>query len=394
MACGRRWGKTAVGLIAVIDGHGAWRGQYRGGLGGKRIWWVVPSYGDATEVWRDLKRATEMVATKVSEVGMRIDLPGGGSITVKSADNPDALRGRGLDGVVVDEAAFCNGDTWHRALRPALADRLGWAILMTTPNGLNWFNDLFDAAGTDSEWATFQRPTSDNPLVSAKELASARRAMGDAAFLQEHEALFISIDGAEFPGEYFGDELFVGRMPSGCYAKVVALDPSKGKHAKRGDYQAAVAVGVWESCCYVDAVLQRVPVGQAVDATVALAMRYGCRTIAYEANNFQELLGAEFERRLQGHRFHGITVLPIVNTANKEGRIQSLDPFLRNRELRFVDSPGTRLLLQQLKEFPMAAHDDGPDALEMAIRTSLAMLNHDEQPANPVQDILRQRGFV
>ena len=40
-----------------------------------------------------------------------------------------------------------------------------------------------------------------------------------------------------------------------------------------------------------------------------------------------------------------------------------------NRELRFrADSPGCRLLVDQLMDFPIADHDDGPDALEMCMR--------------------------
>ena len=89
LACGRRWGKTALGLIAVLVGHGAQRGQYRGALDGGKIWWVAPSYPIASEVWRDLKRAVKDIAVRVNEVERRVDLPGGGSVMVKSADNPD-----------------------------------------------------------------------------------------------------------------------------------------------------------------------------------------------------------------------------------------------------------------------------------------------------------------
>ena len=80
------------------------------------------------------------------EKQMRIDLPGGGSITVKSADDPDSLRGVGLDGLVFDEAAFARREAWVNGLRPALADRQGWAVFLSTPCGQNWLHDLFVAA--------------------------------------------------------------------------------------------------------------------------------------------------------------------------------------------------------------------------------------------------------
>ncbi len=78
-----------------------------------------------------------------SESERLIVLPGGGEFQVKSADNPDSLRGAGLDGVVVDEAAYVKEEAWTEALRPALSDRRGWAMFISSPNGYNWFHTLF-----------------------------------------------------------------------------------------------------------------------------------------------------------------------------------------------------------------------------------------------------------
>jgi predicted phage terminase large subunit-like protein len=393
LSCGRRWGKTALGLIAVIVGHGSFRGQFRGALGGGKIWWVTPSYPIASEVWRDLKRAVEGVATRISEVERRVELPGGGSVMVKSADNPDSLRGAGLDGVVIDEAAFCDEDVWARVIPPTITDRKGWAALLSTPNGFNWFHDLFEFASGDSQWDVFQRPTVDNPLIDPVELENIKRGMPLAAYMQEYEACFTSVAGAEFPGDYFHYHIWVDKLPEGISAGCVALDPSKGKNAKRGDFQAAVYTGFHDGLLYVDAILDRVPVGAAVDNTLSLAHRYGARLVAYEGNNFQEeALAPIFEDRLHGNRLHGIRLICITHTESKEGRIQSLDPFLRNGSLRFVRSPGAKLLVNQLKEFPMAAHDDGPDALEMALAHSLQLLNS-APDYDPVQEILRARGY-
>ena len=59
----------------------------------------------------------------------------------------------------------------------------------------------------------------------------------------------------------------------------------------------------------------------------------------------------------------------IHNTVNKQVRIRRLGPYLSQRRLRFLSgSAGTRLLVDQLRDFPAGAHDDGPDALEMALR--------------------------
>ena len=79
-------------------------------------------------IWRNLKHSLRGAWLEKNENERRIVLPGGGSITVKSADNPDSLRGAGLDGVVMDEASFMAREAWTEGIRPALADRQGWAI--------------------------------------------------------------------------------------------------------------------------------------------------------------------------------------------------------------------------------------------------------------------------
>lgn len=60
-------------------------------------------------------------------------------IYLKGADNPDSLRGVALDGCVLDEFAFMEKGVqlWDKIIRPALADRVGWAIFSSTPNGRN-----------------------------------------------------------------------------------------------------------------------------------------------------------------------------------------------------------------------------------------------------------------
>ena len=100
VVCGRRWGKTLLGLIACVEGHGPPGSGFRGALEGGNVWWVAPSFPIAQEIWRDLKRALRGAWTDKKEKQFRIELPGGGSITVKSADDPDSLRGVGLNGVV------------------------------------------------------------------------------------------------------------------------------------------------------------------------------------------------------------------------------------------------------------------------------------------------------
>ena len=202
VVCGRRWGKTLLGLLACLEGHGPKRGGYPGALEGAAIWWIAPSFPIGTQIWNDLKHALRGAWLDKHEKQWRIDLPGGGSVTVKSADNPDALRGVGLDGVVLDEAAFMSEAAWINGIRPALADRQGWAMFLTTPNGMNWFHGLFEAAETRPGWLRWQRPTSENPKIPREELVAAREDMGELTFRQEHLAEFVIAGAGLFKPEW------------------------------------------------------------------------------------------------------------------------------------------------------------------------------------------------
>jgi predicted phage terminase large subunit-like protein len=158
--------------------------------------------------------------------------------------------------------------------------------------------------------------------------------------------------------------------------RAIALDPSKGGDAQRGDYSAYVLVGIDASgVVYVEADLARRPTPQMVADGAAICRRFRPTVFGVEANQFQELLcdelAAEFVRQGVGY----VVPAAIHNYAKKPVRIRRLGPYLSQRRLRFLSgSAPTRLLVNQLRDFPAAAHDDGPDALEMALRLAEEML--------------------
>ena len=65
------------------------------------------------------------IGTSAHETELRVDYPNGGQVRLYGADNPDALRGIYLDGIVLDEYADMDPRVWSEIIRPALADRLG-----------------------------------------------------------------------------------------------------------------------------------------------------------------------------------------------------------------------------------------------------------------------------
>lgn len=218
VCAGRRFGKTTMCLKVALQGHGpvvdeqTAEREWKGALHGARVWWLAPVYQQASGVWTALKSATAPRSSRdrsedavlKSEVERTIWLPGGGSVTVKTADDPDNLRGSGLDGVILDEAAFMKEEVWAQVIRPALIDRGGWAFFISTPNGMNWFHRLFESA-TRTGWARWQAPTWANPLIPPEKIDEMRDdpLVSRLEFLQEIEAQFVTAGAGLFRREDF-----------------------------------------------------------------------------------------------------------------------------------------------------------------------------------------------
>jgi len=75
-----------------------------------RYAYIAPTYSQAKKIaWDYLKFYTEKIpGTKYNETELRCDLINGARISLLSSENPDSIRGIGLDACVIDEAASCN----------------------------------------------------------------------------------------------------------------------------------------------------------------------------------------------------------------------------------------------------------------------------------------------
>lgn len=194
LCCGRRWGKSTFGADRIIGPT----------LEGFPTGWFAPNYKNLLEAWRMLQEVLAPVITSRNSAEYRLELRGGGSITMFSLDGDvsDTARGRAFKVVVVDEAALVRNlrSVWETAIRPTLADYRGGAWFLSTPRGMNDFKGFYDR-GQDTErddWGSFQMPTSTNPYIAAEEIEAARMDMTEGAFSQEFLANFINWEGAVF----------------------------------------------------------------------------------------------------------------------------------------------------------------------------------------------------
>ena len=193
--------------------------------------WVAPDYPQSRAIWREeiLPRfaGKEARGVTVSETDKRVTLPGGGSLELRSAENVDSLRGRALDGVIFDEAAHLDLQyAWEQVARPALLDRRGSALFISSPNGgldgnpdkriPSYFNRLCERiaqgeAGPD--WAHWHFTTRDNPYLPAATVAEEYRDASPLAREQELDAaLVLGGGGLAFP-EWRPDLHITARFP-------------------------------------------------------------------------------------------------------------------------------------------------------------------------------------
>jgi hypothetical protein len=167
-----------------------------------RYAYVAPLLSQAKDVaWEYVKHyAGQIPHAAVHETELRVDLPGGVRIRLYGADNPDRLRGLYLDGVVLDEYAQMQPRVWAEVLRPALADRQGWAVFIGTPMGRNGFHALYQRALGDPAWHAAMFRASETGIIAAEELEAARRDMSEEQYAQEFECSF----DAAVIGSYYG----------------------------------------------------------------------------------------------------------------------------------------------------------------------------------------------
>ena len=191
LSCGRRWGKSLLGVALCVAAA----------LDGKRAWWVAPSYPMSAVGWREMRGLMAQIpGVQKHEADRILVSPTGGWVQVKSADNPDSLRGEGLDFLVLDECSFIAAEAWFEALRPALSDRQGRALFISTPKGHNWFWRLWlqGQDASQSEWQSWRFPTSSNPYIATGEIEAARQSLPERIFEQEYLAAFVESAGSVF----------------------------------------------------------------------------------------------------------------------------------------------------------------------------------------------------
>ena len=333
LACGRRWGKSELGKTDILQAAH---------LEHKRCWWLAPTYKMASQIWRDLVSAVKHLAGVVINASeRRIDLPKGGMIAIRSAHNPDKLRGDGLDFVVLDEAARMPAHIWHDVIRPMLATTRGCARFLSTPKGRNWFwerhRDGLDPQ--QDEWAAFHHSTAHSQLVDPAELLSIQQNTPEHIWQTEYEAEFADDRGAVFrritesaapppydqpqPGHAYVAGIDWGR--SRDYTAIAVLDASNGKMVALDRFKDAG----WEH--------QR-------GRLQTIVKRWRPKIVWAEANSIGE-------PNIEALNRAGLPVKPFyTNAKSKAPLIEALALAIERSEITLLDDP---VLLGELADYQL-----------------------------------------
>ena len=201
---GRRMGKSSLALNLILR-----EAMHNPG----RYWIIAPEYTQVKSIyWRGLvdeyippelvvkKNDNELILEIISSV------PGKNSIIeFKGSDREDKLRGAGLNGVVLDEYAFQKDTVWAKIISPMLMQTGGWALFITTPNGVaNHFKKFWDdtvarEADGDEQWKSFHFTSYDYNGPDAermhRELDEERKRLTEEYFTQEYLAEFAKFTG-------------------------------------------------------------------------------------------------------------------------------------------------------------------------------------------------------
>ncbi len=354
-AMGRRFGKTKYGIQRLLCGEKSLMQGYSAG-------WFAPSSRYIDEVWAEVVYRCKDIISNTNKQSGRITFVTGASLDFwPMGENPQVARGRRYARVIIDEAAHIRylQEAWERAVSPTLTDYKGEAWFISTPNGLNFFHELWERGQSEDylDWQSWQLPTVTNPHIDPLEVEGKRGELPNLVFTQEYEAQFVTFGGGLVKPEMLRYGTAPAHLP--CAMGVdLAISEKAG-----ADYTAIAVLAVDQSTgfIYVKAVVrERLSFHQAQQEIIRLADQYKPATILIEAVQYQSAVVQELLRT---------TSLPVRGIKPDRDKITRFQPLLTRYEQNMVFHDNHNVppwFRDELLSFPEAPHDDGVDALVYA----------------------------
>jgi hypothetical protein len=365
VAAGRRSGKTLMAAVETVrralESDGDWTG-----------YWVGAEHQHAQTAYRLISDALpeDVVEARNKSPPRTIELYNGATIEFHTSGG-GALVSIGLDWVVCDEAdKDFPEESWTQELRPALSDRGGDAMFISTPGRRGWFHDWYQRGQSEDydSVASWQWSTYRNPHVPDSEVDAAREDIPDRIFRQEYMAEFPDEDGAVFR---VGNAVASFDLPNGPEPHDAAEPPYRvaADLARAEDYLAIVGLGAGGRVSHLtrERGLTWREVQQRIEAA---ASAHDDATVAIDATRDNKLV-ADLEAA-------GVAIEPVTFTSQrKQTLVENLAAGIEDGD---VTIPEDTMLATELSVFayevtrggnirydaPQGHHDDTVDALCMA----------------------------
>lgn len=378
LVAGRRFGKTRLGTLICLAKA----------MQGKNTWWVAPTYAMALEGWKTIRQLASEYGMEVKESEKTIYTKTNGFVTVRTADNPDRLRGAGLDYIVLDECAYIKEQTWKEVLRPTLTDRKGGALFISTPAGMNnWFYRIYEEAEGKDEWQRWVFPSQANPLIDVKELEVAKKEIGSYLFSQEYDAQFVEQTGGLIKREWFqfyNSERVKEFDDSGYYEtnnyltsgkirvnestlRIISTVDLATSTKESADYTVITTVGLDKknNIFVLDVIRERLEAPEVLKLLQTVYDKWNPEMIGIERAGYQLALIQIVRRQ---------TTLPIVELKADRDKLSRALPLSAKMEAGMVFFPRDAVwfsdMEKELLQFPNGEHDDQVDSLAYAVLQS------------------------
>jgi predicted phage terminase large subunit-like protein len=401
LVAGRRGGKTlsAAWEVLFYALHPAqWHLDRQGLVSDRPLWiWVLTkdyptgfaSLQTLLEVMRQagLQKGVDYVYNKTER---RMEFPQTGTLLqFKTAEDPQSLRGAGLDILWMDEAAFITDDEAWNVVSPALAEKDGGVITTTTPHGKNWLWEEFfaGAALEDPGEGRVQYTSIDNPYFKREIWERYRARYHPILFKQEFLASFEAMHGIALQGEWLhywtagnadlqSDVMTItdfktedGRYNLDIY---LGIDPAVSL-SDRADQFAMAVIGITKDRVQgflLDTYLGRVEFPDQLDLIQSWILKWRPMYVGIESNAYQKAL-VQQAARLDGFP----NIVPVMSRGNKNDRILAMSPVFKTGKIRIHGTHAD--FIEQWVSFDPEKknqHDDLLDAVEIALGVAGVLL--------------------
>lgn len=332
VACGRRFGKTEFGKLVA----------YKTLFDLKQdVWWVSPTYKMSSAIWRDFKKTIGQYATWISAAERTMEFPDGQKLIIWTGQDADTMRGGAPGIAIVDEAAMiADPDMWPAVIRPALTDKRGKALFLSTPKGRNWFWNLF-VMGQDPEepdYKSWQFPSWNNPYLPRSEFADAERTLPERFYRQEYAAEFIADAGGVFRGVM---AVSTGEICEPYYNDhfVMGID-----WAKDNDFTVLSVIDVQRRKQVDIDRFNKIGWGVQRDRVVTMQNKWNCRTIWAEENSIGSV-------NIEALQDLGLPVQPFYTSLQSKGPlIDGLALAIERLEIELLND---RIQIAELQAYEM-----------------------------------------